>query len=222
MRSSAHVVSTLAMTLALVACAVNGDFEEVAFDSRESAPSTEPAEAAPAEASLECSPMDDRMPLEGRASPYDSTRFTVNGDEGLICYGRPSARGRTMIGGERVPYGRLWRTGANEPTILHLAFPAAVAGIEVEPGSYSLYTVPGPEEWTVIVNRSIDQWGAEGRYTDEVEAQEVGRAQVPAGTTEEHVETFTISAEPAGAGVTHLVLEWEGTRVEIPVERRGG
>ena len=179
---------------------------------------TEEVAAAP----LECSPMVDMMPLEGRVSPYDSTRFTVNDHEGLVCYGRPSARGRTMIGGEHVPYGELWRTGANEPTILHLAFPAAVAGIEVDPGSYSLYTIPGPEEWTVILNRSITQWGSEGAYTGEIEAQEVARATVPAGRLDEHVETFTITAEPVGPGASKLILEWESYRIEVPVEKQAG
>lgn len=180
------------------------------------------AEAAPVAAStpdagqLHCEPQRDTA---NRASPYDSTRFEVDGHEALVCYGRPSARGRTMIGGETVPYGRLWRTGANEPTILHLSFPATVAGIEVEPGSYSLYTIPGEQEWTVILNRAIDQWGHESSYTPEVEAQEVGRGTVAAGATEEHVEQFTIRTEPGEAGV-QLVLEWENTRVAVPVSSR--
>ena len=161
------------------------------------------------------------MALEGRASPYESARVSVDGEELVVCYGRPSSRGRTMLGGENVPYGALWRSGANEPTTLHVPFAAEIAGIAVEPGSYSLYTIPDPSEWTVIVNRSTTQWGEEASYTDEVREQEVGRALVPAGTTTEHVETFTIMSEPGEGGATHLVLEWEGSRVEIPVRRAG-
>ncbi len=187
----------------------------------DSAPAAEaaaaaPGAAAPDAAQLHCEP---QRETANRASPYDSTRFELDGGEGLVCYGRPSARGRTMLGGEHVPYGRLWRTGANEPTILHLSVPATVAGIEVEPGSYSLYTIPGEQAWTVILNRAIDQWGHESSYTPDVEAQEVGRGTVAAGATGEHVEQFTIRAEPAETGA-QLVLEWENTRVPIPVRSR--
>ena len=163
-----------------------------------------------------CQPMTANMALEGRASPYDSTLIRVGGQTAKICYGRPSARGRTMIGGAAVPYGQLWRTGANEPTTLHLPFAASVAGIELEPGSYSLYTMPGLDEWVVILNRSTSQWGHERRYTDEVRAQEVGRAIAPATATDAHVETFTIRSEPSDDAAT-LLLEWENTRVAIPV-----
>jgi hypothetical protein len=174
--------------------------------------------AAPAQqVSTQCTPSA-RMPLEGRASPYDSTVVTLGGAQAKVCYGRPSTRGRTIFGGH-LPYGKLWRTGANEPTIVHLPFAARVAGMSVPPGSYSLYTIPGREEWTVILNRSTEQWGHESRYTAEVQAQEVGRAPVRAERTDAPVETFTIRAEPRGARAADLVLEWENTRVRIPVER---
>jgi hypothetical protein len=127
-------------------------------------------------------------------------------------------RGRTVFGG-LVPYDELWRTGANEPTIIHLPVAASIAGIAVEPGSYSLYTEPGQTEWTVIVNRSTQQWGIENQYTDAIRAQEVGRATVPSEQIGSPVETFVIRAEPQGSNAANLVLEWENTRVRIPVER---
>jgi hypothetical protein len=133
-----------------------------------------------------------------------------------ICYGRPSLRGREMIGGDAVPYGRLWRTGANEPTTIHVNVPARIAGLAVEPGSYSLYTIPEPGlEWTLIVNRSTIQWGHESRYTDEVEAQEVGRTQVPVESIPERVEQFTIRAAEDRGGA---YLEWQNTRAFISIE----
>lgn len=163
---------------------------------------------------LQCTPQQDPA---GRSSPYDSVTVSAGALQAKICYGRPSSRGRTMLGGEHVPYGKLWRTGANEPTIIHLADAAQIAGIAVEPGSYSLYTIPGAEEWTVIVNRSITQWGHESRYSDEVAAQEVGRATVAPEEISEPVETFTIRSEASGDASARLVLEWEKTRVAIPV-----
>ena len=160
-----------------------------------------------------CAP---QRPAANRSSPYDSTVITVGGKRALICYGRPSARGRTMIGGTAVPYGKLWRTGANEPTTLHIPFAATIAGVKVQPGSYSIYTIPGEQEWHVIVNRSITQWGHEGRYTEEVKAQEVGHGIVPASKLEDHIEMFTMRSQPASGGAD-LILEWEHTRVAIPI-----
>lgn len=165
---------------------------------------------------LACSPS--RMPLPDRPSPYDSTSVQLGQTQAKVCYGRPSARDRQIFGG-LVPYDTLWRTGANEPTIIHLPVAAEIAGIAVEPGSYSIYTVPGREEWTVIVNASTSQWGIETSYTPEVRAEEVGRATVPAESIDEHVETFVIRSEPQGDAGSDLVLEWENTRVRVPVRR---
>ncbi|MEA2722934.1 MAG: hypothetical protein QOH59_705 [Gemmatimonadales bacterium] len=157
------------------------------------------------------------VPLEGRKSPLDSITFTVASKPVKVCYGRPSARGRTMLGGGSIPYGKLWRTGANEPTIFYAPVPLRVAGLSVPPGVYSLYTVPGPKDWEVIVNRSTEQWGQEGHYTDEVKAQELGRGKVKSEVLKTPVETFTIKAEPAGDKAV-LLLDWEKTRVRIPVQ----
>jgi hypothetical protein len=156
------------------------------------------------------------MALEGRASPYDSLSFTVGGAPAKVCYGRPSARERQIFGG-LIPYDSLWRTGANEPTTVHLAFPAEIAGLPVPAGSYTLYSVPGRETWSIIVNRSTSQWGLESDYTPEVRAQEVGRATVSAQRAPAFVETFTISARPTGPRSTELLLEWENTRVAVPI-----
>ncbi len=160
-----------------------------------------------------CEPSD-RMPLEGRPSPFDSITFDVGDGKAKICYGRPSLRGRLMIGGQSVPYDTLWRTGANEPTTLHVTVPVRIAGMEIEPGAYSIYTVPHQgDHWTLIVNRSTSQWGHESNYTPEVRAQEVGRADVQAGRIEPAVEQLTLRAAPPG-----VVLEWQNSRVLIPIE----
>ncbi|MGH7503714.1 MAG: DUF2911 domain-containing protein [Longimicrobiales bacterium] len=156
-----------------------------------------------------------------RASPYDSTTFRVGGQMAKVCYSRPYAKQRSIFAPDGlVPLGEIWRTGANEPTTLHLPVAATIAGIEVGPGSYSLYTIPDRSEWTIIVNRSTAQWGIESRYSEEIKAQEVGRAPVPSAATDQHVEQFTIRSTAAGNG-SDLVLEWEGTRVSIPVRPAG-
>ena len=195
----------------MLGCAPTGSPEP---ESRSPGPGA--ASAAPV-ASVYCAPQD-RMPLAGRASPYDSVTVSIGASLAKVCYGRPSARGRAVFG-QLIPYGKIWRTGANEPTIIHLPVAARIAGIAVQPGSYSLYTIPGEREWTVIVNRATAQWGHESRYTPEVQAQEVGRATVTPSRTEAPVETFVIRSAPAGATGSELVLEWENTRVRIPITR---
>ena len=177
--------------------------------------------------SLACQPTETGADLAGRASPYDSTLLTIGAQQGKVCYSRPLAKGRVIFGGLE-PYDSLWRTGANEPTIIHLGFDAEIAGMAVTAGSYSLYTVPGRTQWQVVVNRSTGQWGItrdapnpnggmyKSAYTPEVAAQEVGRATVAADSID-FVEQFTIRAEPSSGDTTALLLEWERTRVRIPI-----
>ena len=158
----------------------------------------------------------------GRASPLADVSFAL-GERGhaKICYGRPSLYDRPMIGSGAVPYGRLWRTGANEPTTLHLDLPARLGGLDLSAGSYSIYTVPDPAAWEVVVNRSIRQWGLESEYTDEIRAREVGRFTVPVEVLDLPVETLTIRPLPAATGDIDLVLEWQTTRIRLPLENLG-
>jgi hypothetical protein len=161
------------------------------------------------------------VPVKGRQSPLDSLTFTAAKQTVKLCYGRPSARGRKMIGGDNVPFGKLWRTGANEPTVIFTPVALDIAGVKVEPGKYSLYSVPGAKEWEIIVNRSTSQWGHESTYTKEVEAQEVGRGKAPVEKLSKPVEAFTITPHPASGEVLHLYLDWETTRVAVPVKAAG-
>ncbi len=161
-------------------------------------------------------------------SPYDSATATVDSSTLKICYSRPSAKGRVVFG-ELVPLDTLWRTGANEPTILHVSDPGSVAGLAVEPGSYSIYTVPTSAEWTVVVNASTTQWGLTrdergprgvlqpNAYTEDVRAREIGRAQVRTDSIP-FVEQLTIGfSEPSGDQV-ELWIDWERTRAIIPIQ----
>jgi hypothetical protein len=159
----------------------------------------------------------EHLPLKTRKSPLDSISFTVGGKTVKVCYGRPSRRGRTMLGGESVPYGKLWRTGANEPTMIHTTGPLAIAGIAVPAGSYSLYTVPGASEWELIVNRSITQWGEESNYTEAVRKQEVGRTKIKPEPLNPAVESLTLRPDPSSTDAKALLLEWENTRLRIPL-----
>lgn len=184
-------------------------------------PAAAPQNVTQPEVPLDCTLQPGTEPLAERTSPFDSTRIAIRGRVAQVCYSRPSVRGRVIFGG-LLPYGNLWRTGANEPTILHLNFTARIAGLRVEPGSYSIYTIPAEKEWTVIVNRSISQWGYEGLYKPEIQAQEVGRVKVPSEHLDDQVEKFVIRPERGGTGTVDLVLEWERTRVRIPIQLIGG
>lgn len=166
----------------------------------------------------------DRSRLATQASPYDSTAIHVGGQSAKICYSRPSMRGRTVFGSNLVPYDSLWRTGANDPTILHLPFDADIAGLKVPAGKYSVYTVPGRTRWTLVLNKSITQGGStrdEGQfksaYTAEVQAQELGRVPVAAEAISDPVEKFTLRSVATGSAAAELILEWEKTRVRIPI-----
>ncbi len=179
------------------------------------------------EVPLKCEPRASGEQLTQRPSPYDSASVHVGHTEAKICYSRPIARGRAIFGG-LVPYDMLWRTGANEPTTIHLPFAAEIAGVAVDPGKYSIYTVPSTREWVVVVNASTSQGGRtrdEGQFKNEyiadVRAKEVGRGLVVSESIDEHVEQFTIRSEQAANDSANIVLEWERTRVRIPVRVRG-
>ena len=134
-------------------------------------------------------------------------------------------RGRVIFGGDVVPFDTLWRTGANEPTTIHLPFAAEIAGLAVQPGKYSIYTVPGRTGWKVVINRETvrggltrDEGEFKNEYTAEVRNQEVGRAAVASEAITESVEKFTIRSESRGPDQADIVLEWEKTRVRIPIK----
>lgn len=150
-----------------------------------------------------------------RPSPLRSTELTVGGHDGLLCYGAPSARGRDIIGG-LVAYGQPERIGANEPTTLHLAGPAQVGGVALEPGSYSIYAVPGETEWEFFINSNWERWGIP--IDEGVRAADVGSFTATPEPTDEFVETLTYSFEPMAENTMgDVVLEWENTRVKFHI-----
>lgn len=157
-----------------------------------------------------------------RPSPLDSAVVDMGGDQVKVCYGAPSVRGRTFIGGSgeshSYPYGeKNWRMGANEATSIHLPFAASVAGVDVDAGSYSLYALPDENSWRIYVNSVVERWGA--NMGDQVAANNVGSGEVSV-SSHDHTEMLDFSFEDAGADAATLVLRWEGYQVEIPIQRR--
>jgi len=155
--------------------------------------------------------------LAQRASPLDSVQLTVDGAVLKVCYGRPYAKARVIMGG-LVPYGQPWRLGANEPTRIFVPFAAEIAGVRVEPGEYSLYVVPQQGTWEVHVNKAVERWGIP--IDDKVQTQDVGKGTVRVEPLDQPVEQLSLSLV-ADANGTSLVVEWEKTRVRIPIRKLG-
>ncbi len=153
-----------------------------------------------------------------RPSPLGATTVTLGGDEATLCYGRPSAKDRTVMG-VLVPWGTPWRMGANEATALHLPFPAQIGTVQVAPGDYSLYAVPDEGTWAIVVNRSASRWGIP--INDDVRVADVGRFERPVEHIPDMVEQLTFAWVQDDRDAGRLVMTWEHTRLEIPV-RRGG
>ncbi len=150
--------------------------------------------------------------LAKRASPLDSVQLRVDNYTLKICYGRPYAKARLIMGG-LVPYGTPWRLGANEPTRIFVPFGAEIAGVRVAPGEYSLYVVPDTTTWEVHVNRDVSRWGIP--INAQVEAQDVGKGTVPVEKMAQPVEQLSIAL--VADQRTEIVVEWERTRVRIPI-----
>lgn len=144
-------------------------------------------------------------------SPPATARGTIGGKEIVIQYCAPSMRGRKIMGG-LVPFNKVWRTGANAATTLITQADLRVAGLAVPRGTYTIYTIPGERDWTLVVNRQTGQWG-----TQYDETQDLGRVRMNVRTLPSPVETFVISVEPVAANRGILRLTWETTEVSVPI-----
>ena len=140
-----------------------------------------------------------------RASPHETATATVDGAKISVTYGRPYAKGRKIAGG-LVPYGQVWRTGADEATTLVTDKALMFGNTHVEPGTYTLYTLPGEKSWQLIINKQTGQWGTE--YNQK---QDLARIPMTVGKTTAPVEQLTIQIADTPAG-GELQLSWENTR----------
>jgi len=141
-------------------------------------------------------------------SPHETVSAVVDGAKVGITYGRPYTRGRKIIGG-LVPYGRVWRTGADESTTLTTDAPLVIGGAAVPAGKVSLYTLPNPSGWKLIINKQTGQWGTE--YN---EAQDLARVDLVSKALTAPVDQFTIKIEGG-----QIKLAWELTELSVPVKK---
>jgi hypothetical protein len=129
-----------------------------------------------------------------------------------VYYSRPQKNGREIFGA-KVPYGKVWRTGANEAVEIKVYQEIKLGDKSLSPGTYSLFTIPGEEQWTIIINRDLDYWGAYS-YNQEMD---VLRITVPATTTETTIESFSIRFNDLGDNQAVMRLAWDRTMVEVPM-----
>ena len=137
----------------------------------------------------------------------DGKTITVN-------YSSPRAKGRQIYGG-LVPYGQVWRTGANEATTFVTTANLTAGGKDIAAGSYTIFTVPNQDKWTLIVNKKTGEWGIPYKY----ESDELARVDMSVSKTDGPVENFTISFHEMGTGC-HMYLDWENTRATVELTEK--
>jgi len=141
---------------------------------------------------------------EKRASPHETVSATVAGKKITIEYGRPYKKGRKIFGGLE-PFGKVWRTGADEATTFTTEADLMVGSLHVPAGTYGLFTLPTEKGWTLILNKTAKQWGA-FKYDEKMD---LGRTPLTMTHAATPLEQLTISIEPASAGKATLKIAWD-------------
>lgn len=147
------------------------------------------------------------------ASPACTLKQRVGLTDVEIDYSRPGVKGRQIFGG-LIPYGQVWRTGANQATKIIFSTPVKLNGTEVPAGTYALFTIPGKDEWTIIISKGAEQWGAY-KYSDK---EDVVRFKATPVALEHAVDTFTIEFNKIKDDGSDLNLLWDKTEVPIKLE----
>lgn len=151
---------------------------------------------------------------EPRLSPRDSVFLKLDTNVISVTYSRPSMRGRTIMGA-LVPWNTVWRTGANEATVLRTSFDMVIGGVPLTRGRYTLWSIPRKENWTLIINKQTGQWGT--RYD---EGQDYARFAATVEEVKIPMDTFTIALDRTGPSSGVLKLMWENTVVSTPFEMK--
>jgi len=147
-----------------------------------------------------------------RPSPPATADVTLKGKKISIDYSRPSLKGR-KVGQELAPYGKVWRTGANEATTFTTEADLNIGGTKVPAGKYTLYSLPSDGTWKLIISKQTGQWGTEYH-----EDQDLARIDMKKSPLPQNVEQFTISFDKKSESAAELNLDWENTRVSVAVK----
>ena len=148
--------------------------------------------------------------------PQSSSSQTLIQEFGMgkvsVKYSRPNIKGRS-ISADLAPYGEVWRTGANDATVITFTDAVTLEGSPVAPGEYALFTIPGKDEWTIILNKESKQWGA---YSYK-QTEDVLRFKVKTAKLKDKVETFTITFNDVTTSTARLDLIWGKIRVPVNI-----
>ncbi|MFN3426938.1 MAG: DUF2911 domain-containing protein [Candidatus Thermochlorobacter sp.] len=155
--------------------------------------------------------------LAPRQSPMAVAKVNVGDAYIKVVYSRPFKKGRLIFGTKEekalVPYGEVWRTGANEATEITLTKDIKIAGKPLKAGTYSLFTIPHKDKFTVLINSELGLWG----HFRMNEKKEVLRFDIPTGETEGEFEAFTIFFSASEGNSTEMMMVWDKTKVVIPI-----
>jgi len=149
---------------------------------------------------------------DGKPSPAASASCDAGGGKTIKTdYSSPRMKGRKIYGG-LVPYGEVWRTGANSATTFVTSADVNVGGKGVPAGSYTIFTVPAADKWTLIINKKTGEWGIPYTY----EGDEFARVDMKVSKLPAPVENFTIAYDKSMGGCT-LRIDWETTRASVDI-----
>ncbi|QNS42100.1 DUF2911 domain-containing protein [Chryseobacterium manosquense] len=147
------------------------------------------------------------------ASPRQKVEQQFSMSKITVDYGRPGVKGRKIFG-DLVPFGKVWRAGANSSTKITFEQSVNFGGKTVSAGTYGLFVIPTEKEWKVILNKDSQQWGA---YTFD-EKLNVVDVTVPVQKLAEKQEWFVIELNPVDENAVNLVMKWDFTKVELPLK----
>ena len=148
----------------------------------------------------------------GKPSPAASATCDLGGGKTIKTdYSSPRMKGRKIYGG-LVPFGEVWRTGANEATTFVTSADVVVGGKTVPAGSYTIFTVPNADKWTLIINKKTGEWGIPYKY----ESDELARVDMRVSKLPAPVENFSIAYDKSAGGCT-LRIDWETTRASVDI-----
>jgi Protein of unknown function (DUF2911) len=149
-----------------------------------------------------------------RVSPHETASLDLTNDKITISYGRPYLKGR-KVGNEVAPYGQVWRLGADEATKITVTGKTRLGDkLDLDPGSYALFAVPGADKWTIIVNKVADQWGAFSYK----QSEDLGRFDVRVKPASSPVEQFTTTLAKQSGDAGTLTFAWGDASVTTSVK----
>src|SRR5713226_10334100 len=149
-----------------------------------------------------------------RPSPPAKAECKLAGVMGItIDYSSPRAKGRKIFGA-LVPYGQVWRAGANEATTFVVSSDVTIGGKAVPAGSYTLFTIPAEDKWTLVISKKTGEWGTAYPGPD----NDLARIDMKVSKLASPVENFTIALDRAGTGCT-LKMEWETTEASVDIKK---